>query len=155
MAAARGLFNVAPMAKTKDALALLADTLQRSDQDKLYQQFVEEQRKSAEAGAASGKSTVMSRIDCARPEYEEAIKKISGKDYYSQIARGNLYLLCGKAAEARIAMEAAYALKTPQQLGDATENIARVIKAEDGGIGRANAFVLSVRPQASPTAPGS
>jgi hypothetical protein len=44
--------------------------------------------------------------------------------------------------------EHAYILATGADLRIATESIARCIKAEDGTIGRANAWVLPIRPSA-------
>lgn len=42
--------------------------------------------------------------------------------------------------------EQAYKVAEKSHLAAATESLARTMKAEDGAIGRANAFLLSLRP---------
>jgi predicted RNA polymerase sigma factor len=69
-----------------------------------------------------------------------------GEDFISLTARGNLLLICGRTDEARSVFERAYALAPDAQLPAATESIARCMKAQDGSIGHANAWILSLHP---------
>ena len=63
-------------------------------------------------------------------------------DYQSLLARGNLLLLAGQSSEAM----ALFHLMANQYGADRTANecMARALKAEDGTIGRANGWVLSL-----------
>ena len=71
-------------------------------------------------------------------------------DYQSLLARGNLLLLSGKAPEA---MELFHLMANQYGAGrTANECMARALKAEDGTIGRANGFVLSLIKSAVRTA---
>jgi hypothetical protein len=70
---------------------------------------------------------------------------------------GNLLLLSDKPKEANKAFEAAYRISPEKQLAAATEALARAMRAEDGNVERANAWVLSLRPAApsNPTSPAA
>jgi hypothetical protein len=59
---------------------------------------------------------------------------------------GDLLLLADRPKEARAAFEKAYTLASDKDLATASESIARCMRAEDGSIGRANAWVLSICP---------
>jgi hypothetical protein len=79
--------------------------------------------------------------------WQSGIPKYVGKtDFKGLTALGNLYLLCGQVKEARVALERAYEVAPPRELRSASEGLAKSIKAEDCSIGRANAFVLAIRP---------
>lgn len=54
--------------------------------------------------------------------------------------------MADKPKDAKGAFERAYAVAPDKQLAQATENIARAMKAEDGTIGRANSWILSLKP---------
>jgi len=56
-----------------------------------------------------------------------------------------------KLAEAKQCFEAAYLLAGERHQPKAAESLARVMKAEDGTVGRANAYVMSLRPATQPT----
>jgi hypothetical protein len=82
--------------------------------------------------------------------YAAAIKTQTQDDYNGWTGLGNLFLLSDNPADAKAAFEKAYALAPDNQLPPATESLARVIKAQDCTIGRANAFILSLRPPNAP-----
>jgi hypothetical protein len=93
-----------------------------------------------------GAATVLASIHVDDPAYSNAVEHWFGEDYGGLCGKGNLLLMADRAADAKIVFDRAYALGAPQNLADASENIARCMKAEDGSIGRANAWILSLRP---------
>jgi hypothetical protein len=78
--------------------------------------------------------------------YSNAVEHSFGEDYPALCGRGNLLLMADRTAEARVVFGRAYAVGAQQNLADASSNIARCMKAEDGSIGRANEWILSIRP---------
>lgn len=151
---AKSLFNVAPMNSTADAMLLVAECLRANDPDSA-DRFREEQIAGATTRPATTQpatqeaaksSAVLAGIKVDPKPYEDAIAAQNGEDYNSLVALGNLLLLADKPKEAKAAFERAYAVAPDRQLAQATENIARAIKAEDGTIGRANSWILSLRP---------
>jgi len=65
------------------------------------------------------------------------LKKFAGSDYQSLLARGNLYLLQDEVKQARKLFEKAYEVADDEHRDEALENLARVMKAEDGSALRA------------------
>jgi hypothetical protein len=94
-----------------------------------------------------GAATVLASIHIADPAYSNTLEHFFGEDYGSLCGRGNLLLLADRTAEAKVIFDRAYSVGAQQNLADATENIARCMKAEDGGVARANAWILSLRPE--------
>ena len=72
--------------------------------------------------------------------YAAAIQQYTGADYASLLRSGNLLLLAEQAKEAQPVFERACAVAGEKDLAAATESIARRMRAEDGAIGRANAW---------------
>jgi hypothetical protein len=95
---------------------------------------------------AVGAASVLASIHIDDPAYSNAVEHWFGEDYGGLCGKGNLLLMADRAADAKIVFDRAYALGAPQNLADASESIARCMKAEDGSIGRANAWILSLRP---------
>ena len=52
--------------------------------------------------------------------------------------------------EAKQCFEAAYPLASEKEQAKAAESLARVMKAEDGTVGRPNVYVISLRPAIQP-----
>ncbi len=100
-----------------------------------------------------GTSLLVKGIAVNGAAYRKRLSEIQGDDYRAYTARGNLLLLADSPAEARVMFEYAYSLAIEKDMTAATENLVRCVKAEDGGIGRANAWVLSLRPPPK-SAPG-
>ena len=189
LACAKGLYNVAPMKDTADAMLTVAECLRAID-PALADRFREEQIAGASTRPATQKSatdytdgtdkakgnpsvesvksvapgedhgrdaratnhgrgahatSVLAGIKVDAAAYEEAIAAQTRESYDSYTALGNLLLLADRPKEAHTAFERGYALAVEKDLPAATENIARAIKAEDGAIGRANGWVLSLR----------
>jgi len=151
LAAAKSLFNVASMGGTSDAILKLAECLNaaRPEEKDVFVHFRDEQIAGAATqpakGARSG-PTVMSSIKVEATPYLEALKKLTGEDYQSLLGRGNLLLMADRGKEAREIFERMYSL-AGTDLVESSEAIARSMKAEDGSIGRANTWVLSIRPK--------
>jgi tetratricopeptide (TPR) repeat protein len=150
---AKMVYNVSNMAETGDAVLLVYQCLQAAypDDGGILDRFRAEQEAGAIAPAdlspASAKrSPVMDSIRLEGARFDEVIKK-QADDYDGLLAKGNLLLISDRVKEARVVFEKVYEVAPPDRLGGATENLARCIKAEDGTIGRANAFVLSLRPK--------
>ena len=99
------------------------------------------------AGITSGNS-VMNSIEADRELYADAIAKRQNlSDYRELYGTGNLLLLTGRIKEAHQVFMKVYQIAPSNELKYASEGIAKLIKAEDGGLGKANQFVMSVRPK--------
>jgi len=165
LAAAKGFFNVCTMKDTANALVLVIECLKAAHPgdeaiiDRLREEQMagavvgtdeEREAKSVERGekasGGSSKRSVLASIKVNGSLYDKAMQEYTGEDYGSLAALGNLLLLADKPKEARPLFERAYAIAAPKHLAAATESIARCMRAEDGTVGRANAWVLSIRP---------
>lgn len=147
----RSLFNIATMLGTSEAILTVAKCINaaRPDDVALFNTFREEQMAGAAAPAADApvrKCTVLEGIKINAAPYEAVLKTLHGEDAQSMMARGNLLLLSARTAEAKVIFDRLYSL-SGAELADVSEALARVMKAEDGTIGRANAWVLSIRPK--------
>jgi hypothetical protein len=147
------------MADTADAIYAIGQCLRAAhpnDPD-VAKRFTEEQTGGALVRGAHPtgegkivKSATLAGIKVDAKPYEEAIANLEQSrypSYKSHAALGNLLLLADRPAEAKTAFETAYSLAKETNLAVATENLARAMKAEDGTIGRANSWVLSIRPR--------
>jgi hypothetical protein len=163
---AKSLFNVATMTGTSDSILLVAECLNaaRSKDKEIFNKFREEQMTGATsqvsgapaqiAAAKGARSSALDSIKVDTKAYDEALAKMPGEDYQSLMGRGNLLLMADRVKEAREVFERMYSLASSSELVEASEALARLIRAEDGTIGRANAWVLSIRPKPA-TAPAT
>jgi len=161
LSAAKSLYNVSGMGYMRQALLVVADAVAASNRNDaaLYQQFAREQADGAmmpTGEAATSPTTrgsspkpplLLSNVKVDGAPYQRAFDREAGSDFGSLTATGNLFLLCDRAEDARRMFERAYMIAPEDRLAYATENLARAMKARDGTVGRANAFVLSVRPK--------
>jgi tetratricopeptide (TPR) repeat protein len=152
---AKGMFNIATLDKHDDAINLMDECLKDARLAKdpeIIQRFNAEQvtgalpptTQPAGAAPASKPATVLQSITCGdqyRAMLRRAVEHVQGTDYKAFAGCGNLYLLADQPVEAKKYFERAYQIAPPEALAEATENLARVMKAEDGGIGRANAWL--------------
>jgi len=153
---AKSLFNVATMLGTSEAILTVAECLNAAypNDPAMFNKFREEQMAGAvppstqpgDPAAAPRKCTVLAGIKVDPRPWEQALKNLTGEDAQTLMARGNLLLLADRVAEARTIFERLYSLSSAD-ITEASEALARCIKAEDGTIGRANAWVLSIRPK--------
>lgn len=161
LADARGLFNVSGMTGTADAILAVAEALGAaySNDPDIYNRFRDEQvagvgppTTAAAAAAATQPATrpvvctILLDIAIDPAPFDKAIAAIAGEDAQSLLGKGNLLLLSARPAEARAVFEKMYSL-AGADLVEASESLARCLKAEDGTIGRANAYVMSLRPK--------
>jgi tetratricopeptide (TPR) repeat protein len=153
---AKSLFNVASMAGTSEAILTLAECLNAAHPDDpgIFNQFRAEQVAGAATQPVTAATTQQSGPHCAALEqikvdgqaYVEAVKRFPGEDVMGLLARGNLLLMADRIKEARAIFQRLYSL-SGADINEASEALARVMKAEDGTIGRANSWVLSIRPK--------
>ncbi len=175
-AEARALYNVASMKGTAEAIRLVAQTLKSDptrqrkfkDEQLAGEVVVTDTARAADAagaavlsagelmkaGAAGGGSPVLAGIPLGGTAYAARIKALEALEetFGNLTALGNLYLLAGDPDKARDAFERAYAISADKELPAATESLARAMKAKDGTVGRANAWILSLRPKPPPPA---
>jgi hypothetical protein len=156
--AAKALFNVCGMGFTKDALPLLVDSLKAAhpDDPTLVSKFKLQVLANAQEDPAErkrllakyGGNSVMDSIPADPKPYKEAIEKRKGlTDYRWLYGTGNLLLMSGRIKEAHEVFMKVYQIAPTGELKYASEGIAKLIKAEDGGLGKANQFVMSIRPR--------
>jgi hypothetical protein len=92
--------------------------------------------------------SVMASIEVDGAPFKDAIaQRQNAADYDTLYSLGNLLLISGRIPEAREVFEKVYKIAPAGELNYASEAIAKVIKAEDGAIGRANAFAAAIRPR--------
>ena len=156
--AAKGLFNVCGMGFTKDALPLIVDCLKAThpNDPALIAEFKLQVLANAQEDPAErrrllakhGGNSVMESIPADPDPYVDAIaKRRNLTDYRGLYGTGNLLLMSGRIKEAHAVFMKVYQIAPPQELKYASEGIAKLIKAEDGGLGKANQFVMSIRPK--------
>jgi tetratricopeptide (TPR) repeat protein len=157
LAASKQLFAIATLKGTADAVRTVCQCLDalHPDDRELLRRYREEQIE----GAASRQSPtsnpvlILNDVQIDPEPYRAAINSPTAEDYKSLTGQGNLMLMAGEFDEAREVFDRAYTLAGDKDLPAATENLARCMKARDGTIGRANAWVLSIRPQATADRP--
>ena len=157
---AKSYYNVASMKGTAEAIMAVVQCLNinpSADSNRLdrfkAQQLLSSNSVAALKEMASGPS-VLGGMHVTTPDiYTVALKKYGGEDFGNLTARGNLLLLADRVKEAREVFERAYVIADDKQVNAASESIARLMKAEDGSVFRANAWVLSIRPPAPPEKP--
>jgi tetratricopeptide (TPR) repeat protein len=151
LAEAKSLYNVCTMKGTGDALTLVAQCLQAvHPEDKTIAERFKLQQVTGVIPPSTQpvEPNMIKAIQVnAEPYLEVANSRLMQNESYAfLIRRGNLLLEADKLAEARQCFEAAYPLAGEKDQAKAAESLARVMKAEDGTVGRANAYVMSLRP---------
>jgi hypothetical protein len=151
LVAAKQLFDVSTLKGTADAIRTVCRCLNavHPDDRDVLKRYRKEQIDGAQSDAspAATQPTMLSSIHVDPSPYEAAIHQLTAEDYRSLTGEGNLMLLAGNAKDAQDVFERAYTMASDKELAAASENLARCMKAEDGTIGRANAWVLSLRPK--------
>jgi DNA-binding transcriptional regulator YbjK len=155
--AAKALFNVCTMHFVVEALPLLTNSIAAAHptDPKLIPKFKLQMLANAQENPAE-RERLRSKCDnnsvmmslAADPEpYAKAIRDLANKsDYKSLVSLANLELLSGHVETASDLLDRAYKLAPATEINSATEGLARKLKAQDGGVGRANQFVDSIRP---------
>jgi hypothetical protein len=89
---------------------------------------------------------ILKSIKIDASPYEEVLARLPNSTSFRDLmARGNLLLLADRPSDALASFELAYDLAKHKDLAVATEGIARAIRAQDGSVGRANAYVVSLQ----------
>lgn len=149
VADAKSLFNVAGMRNTDKALRTLAECL-KADLAEKAPPVLARLRKDQLAGAVEPAGTdgepkthsgVLKEIAVDPAPYVAALERFGGNDPASLLARGNLLLLADRGAEARTLFAQLPVSAESEEKVKTAEHTARALKAEDGSIGRANAFM--------------
>jgi hypothetical protein len=90
----------------------------------------------------------MSGIKVSSDAYDAALNNIVGDSFDSMYRRCTLMLLADRPEEAlKWAKRAFGEASNPPQTKTSTDLIARCLKAQDGNVGRANAWVVSNAPK--------
>jgi hypothetical protein len=163
LAASKSLFMVAGMGSVAHDIDQICDVLRtgRPEEPSLHHSFREQQLAGAQedpgvrriavakACESTGGRTILSKVQVDPKPYEDAIRqRLRANDFDGLCALGNLLLLSGRVTEARDVFQRAYDVAPLYEINYASEQLAKVLKAEDLAIGRANAFVKSIRPGA-------
>ena len=157
---AKRLFLVSSMAHTGQALKMVERCLKAVAASRgeagaeTQRRFRQEQRTGAAEAAGKevsatlaellarpgARSAVLDAIQIPPEPYLTAAAGFDGTDEASLTARGNLLLLAGRPREAQKVFDALLQGTDAADLRGYFENVARTVKAEDGTIGRANAY---------------
>jgi hypothetical protein len=148
---AKGMYNVCTIDKADEAIALMVESLRdaRRADPQVIEQFKTEQVRGAQVplvAASTGPQSVLGSIrevGALAQTYDKAIAAVTGRDCKSWLARGNLNLLADRVSVAKKCFETAYQIADEKDLDQATESLARAMKAEDGATGRAAAWLAA------------
>ena len=149
-------YNVCTMQSSGDAMSLIVDCLRvaRPDDGATAHRFVREQVAGAAVtrDAPAGRTSVLESIrlpEAVRLDYSkraDRIRKLPPHNAPERLKLANYLLMADRPAEARQVLEETYQYVTNGEfLPPVTEGVARALRAEDGSVGRANAWVLAHR----------
>jgi len=146
---AKALCNVTGMRNTEKSLLLLAECLKavHPDDPQVLKKLAREQKGGATtrpASEAPADGGIVASIPVDGSAYQKAIDELVSDDDRSQLAKGNLLLLAGRAQEAQKVFEQLLAHTDASNLMGFHENVARALRAQDGTIGRANGYLLAM-----------
>jgi tetratricopeptide (TPR) repeat protein len=166
LAAAKQYYEVAELAKTRDAVKVLTAALGRARGKATAEEFERQQLANLKSTSLNDEGMVADAvlwpIKCDAAEYDNAIERLENdpEDFSAMMGCGNLLLLQDKVLEARDCFEFAlqYALgerpEKPQRTVAALEGVARTIRDEDGCARQADAFILGLRLNNDPDSSG-
>jgi len=152
---ARSYFNVCSMRHAAEALTLLDNQLKLTfpNEKVLLDKFRQEEIDGAllpNVNTPPNTSKVVTGLVIRVPAYDEALHRAKNTTFEDAIRKTSLLLLVGNAdealASARQAAAIASSLGGANYINAADDLIARCYKAQDGTLGRANAFVMTIRP---------
>ncbi|HTV49091.1 MAG TPA: hypothetical protein VMG59_11675 [Phycisphaerae bacterium] len=167
--AAKSYYNVCNMQNTNDAVDLVAQCLAvcHPDDLQIVQAFRAEQSGSGAGNAnlpnqaetdvaagntlASQSTSTLQSVQIDPTLYNDAIGKWNAQStlsnkFYDFVAYANLLLMADRGDDAQKIFTRLYQLADTQaELNDAAEGIARSMRAEDGTVFRANAWLLSLQ----------
>ena len=166
--AAKSYFNVCPMDKTEEAIELVALCLVKChpDDQEIARRFRLEQSMAsgtsnppppADAGStlpsSDQSSPILKSVVIDAETYSDALKTAALRTkFFDRAFYGNLLLVADRGVNAEKVFRELYKLAaTQEELDLAVEGIARSLRAEDGNLGRANAWLAALQ-QGSQTA---
>ena len=146
---AKMLFNVVPSTQVAQAATLVYRCLlaQKSDGAELAREFRREQiagAKPPRPGQAPKTCDVLAGITVHGKAYEDDVRRQVGVGTHALVARGELWLLADHPNKALKCFKAAYDIATPRALAMVCGRIAAAMRAKDGTIGAANAWLKSL-----------
>src|SRR5271170_1732477 len=153
------LYNVCYMKNTNNAIQLVAQCFAEVhlEDDTIAQRFVNEQN--IASGATSDSSTtqpatpMLKTVQIDQSLFADALTKWKTRpvltgDFEDYSAYANLLLIADQPDQAQKIFETLYKQATTQdELNEAIEGIARSMRTQDGNVGRANAWLLSLQKQ--------
>jgi hypothetical protein len=165
---AKSLYNVCSMPYTSQAIDLVCQALYevnvQRDPAAMVKKFKVEQINGAQppaagtaapssqpslAAASENRSVMLAGIKIGTFEFQTVLDHPKASthvhEFEKQMARGNLLLMGDHVDEAEKIFQKAYALAAEKNMATATEAVARAMRARDGTVGRANAWILSLR----------
>lgn len=146
---AKCLFNISTMETTSDALAILDRQLGlvHIEDRGVVEKFRKEQNDGVNAPLAGEQARVcqvLKDIQIDSGLYRGTLENIVDDSFDSALRHVALLLLSDQATDAFALAKRAYALAgNAKEMALATDMIARCIKAQDGTIGRANAWIAA------------
>jgi tetratricopeptide (TPR) repeat protein len=150
---AKSLYNVCFMGDTSKAIDLISECLYdinaNNDPAGAVRKFKLQQiHGAATTQPSTSDQNTLSQIKLDPKPYGPGLAHVELLDnsWEAAMGKGNLLLLAGEPTEAAKVFDKAYALASDSNLPAATEAVARAMRAEDGTVGRANAWILSLRP---------
>jgi len=163
LAAAKAYYNCCALDKTPAATQLLAQALANGKDKTLLDRFIQQQAAAAQPQTASADGApasppvdlgenVLKSIAIDPTPYAAKIADLAAgpQDFETLSARGNLLLLSDKGAEAKEVFETALKLAFDQKhVSAGMANVARALRARDGNVSAANAYLMSLRNQPS------
>ncbi|HUB26911.1 MAG TPA: hypothetical protein VL992_15910 [Tepidisphaeraceae bacterium] len=160
LAAARSNYNVCDLNHTQNAIDLVGLCLAACNpgDDEIIRRFRNEQAVASEENQDPGtqpSNPLLAIVIDATP-YKAALRKYSVRTVFKdRVSYGNLLLAAGRCGEAEKVYRDLYKLAATQdEMNTAVEGIARSLRAEDGTLGRANAWLAELqRSSAAATQP--
>jgi hypothetical protein len=162
--AAKTYYNICKLENTSKAIDVLAEALLNGPGRKdpsIVTRFKSEQAAGSQASAADpsappstdASQSVLKSIVVDPAPYQPALDELAEglRNYNTLTRQGNLLLMQDKGADAVAIFQAAASITNdPKQLSAAIANVARAMRARDGSIGPANAYLLSLRQSTEP-----
>jgi len=162
--AAKTYYNISKLENTSKAIDLVAEALLNGPGRKdpsIVTRFKREQAEGSQAPAADPSVSaaadttqgVLKSIVIDPAPYQPALDALTEglRNYNTLTRQGNLLLMQDKGADAVAIFQAAASITNdPKQLSGAIANVARAMRARDGCVGPANAYLLSLRQSTDP-----
>ena len=151
LSAAKTYYNCASLKETDDAISTVALCLinMGPDGEGKADRFKEQQAAWASPDATQPSEelgdSVLATIPTEPGPDKAAIDKIVPVSFTDLQWKGNLLLAAGRADEARKTFEKALSIAHDKQLTAGLENVARSIRAQNGCVGPANAYIIKMQ----------